>query len=129
MKINPQLRFYGDINYRGDCAKEDSEVQTLVNQVRKRYPHVLFTHIKNEGKKTKSQVDFDKSMGQLQGLPDLVFFGNPTMFIEMKRRDCTKSKWQPNQEETLLKLQEQGCMVSVCFGWEGAMQAVKDWLI
>ena len=129
MKINPLIKVYGDINYRGDCPKEDSSVQTVVNQVRKRYPNILFTHIKNEGKKTKAQSDFDKSMGLLAGVSDLVFFGNPTLFIEMKRHDITKSKWQPNQEQFLLSAQEQGCMVCVALGWEAAMQAVEDWLL
>ncbi len=128
MIINSNIRVYGDINYRGDCAREDSEVQTIVNQVRKRYPHILFTHIKNEGKRTKAQMDFDKSMGLLNGVSDLVFFGNPTLLIEVKRRDHTKSKWQPNQEQFLMAASSQGCLACVALGWEGAMQAVEDWI-
>ncbi len=128
MIINSNIRVYGDINYRGDCAKEDSELQTIVNQVRKRYPHILFTHIKNEGKRTKAQMDFDKSMGLLNGVSDLVFFGNPTLLIEVKRRDHTKSKWQPNQEQFLMAASSQGCFACVALGWEGAMQAVEDWI-
>ena len=128
MIINSKIRVYGDINYRGDCAKEDSEVQTIVNQVRKRYPHILFTHIKNEGKRTKAQMDFDKSMGLLNGVSDLVFFGNPTLLIEVKRRDHTKSNWQPNQEQFLMTASSQGCFTCVALGWEAAIEAVEDWM-
>ena len=129
MKIDKRIRVYGDINYRGDCPKEDAESQTFVNQMRKRFPHVLFTHIKNEGKKTKAQSDFDKSMGMQNGMPDFILLGVPPLPLEMKRRDHTKSKWQPNQQEILLQLAEQGCMSVVALGWEAAMQAVEDWLL
>lgn len=128
MKISSEIKVYGDINYRGTCAKEDSEVQTIVNQVRKRYPQVLFTHIKNEGKRTKAQMDFDKSMGLLGGVSDLVFFGNPMMVMEVKRKDHTLSKWQPYQQEFLIETQKQGVVSCVCFGWEAGMEAVEDWL-
>lgn len=128
MKISSEIKVYGDINYRGTCAKEDSEVQTIVNQVRKRYPHLLFTHIKNEGKRTKAQMDFDKSMGLLGGVSDLVFFGNPMMVIEVKRKDHTLSKWQPYQQEFLIETQKQGVFSCVVLGWEAGIEAVEDWL-
>ena len=126
--VNNNIKTYGDINFRGQCAKEDLVVQTIVNQVRKRYPHVMFTHIKNEGKRTKAQIDFDKSMGMVGGISDLVFFGHPMMLMEVKRQDHTKSKWQPNQQEFLINTAKQGCFSCVCFGWEAGMQAVEEWL-
>src|SRR5699024_7842307 len=128
MIINSNIRVYGDINYRGDCAREDSEVQTIVNQVRKRYPHILFTHIKNEDKRTKAQMDFDKSMGLLNGVSDLVFFGNPTLLLKVKSSDTTSCKWQHNHEQFLTAASSQGCFSCVALGWEGAMQAVEDWI-
>ena len=129
MKFNLNTPVYGDTSFRGECHKEDAIVQTIVNQCRKRYPNVLFTHINNEGKRTKAQIDFDKSMGLMNGVSDLVFFGNPTGLLEVKRQDHTKSHWQPNQEELLLKAQSNGCFVGVCLGWEGGMQFIEEWLL
>lgn len=129
MKIDPRIRTYGDLTYRNPKAPtENAESQTLVNQVRKRYPDLLIMHIKNEGKKTKAQADFDKSMGMLKGASDFIVLGSPTLCLELKRQDHTLSVWQPNQQEFLLKAQEQGCFACVCFGWEAGMQAIEDWL-
>lgn len=129
MKIDPRIKYYGNLEYRNPKApKEDAESQTLVNQVRKKYPNVLFMHIKNEGKKTKAQADFDKSMGMLSGASDFIFIGSPPLLLEMKRQDPTLSTWQPKQQEFLIETQKQGCMSCVCFGWEAGMQAVEDWL-
>lgn len=129
MIIDKRIKVYGDLSYRNPkTAREDSEAQTLVNQIRKRYPHVLFMHIKNEGKKTKAQADFDRSMGMMQGASDFIFLGSPAMCLELKRKDHTLSKWQPNQQLFLIKAQDQGCFCAVAFGWEAGMQAVEDWL-
>lgn len=129
MKIDPRIKVYGDLNYRNPKApKEDQEAQTLVNQVRKKYPHVLFMHIKNEGKKTKAQADFDRSMGMMAGASDFIFLGVPPMALELKRQDHTLSKWQPKQQEFLIASQEQGMFTAVCFGWQAGMEAVEDWM-
>ena len=130
MIIDKRIKVYGDLNYRNPKApKEDQEAQTLVNQIRKKYPHVLFMHIKNEGKKTKAQADFDRSMGMMQGASDFIFLGYPMMCLELKRQDHTLSKWQPNQQEFLINSQAQGCISVVCFGWSAGFQAVEDWIL
>jgi len=129
VKIDQRIRIYGDLTYRNPKApKEDQEAQTLVNQVRKSYPDLLIMHIKNEGKKTKAQADFEKSMGMLKGASDFIVLGSPSLVLELKRQDHTLSAWQPSQQEFLLKSQEQGCFACVCFGWEAGMQAIEDWL-
>lgn len=129
MIIDKRIRCYGDLNHRNHKApKEDQEAQTLVNQVRKKYPHVLFMHIKNEGKKTKAQADFDRSMGMMAGASDFIFLGVPPMALELKRQDHTLSKWQPKQQEFLIAAQEQGMFTAVCFGWQAGMEAIEDWL-
>lgn len=129
MKIDPRIRYYGDLTYRNPKSpKEDQEAQTLVNQVRKRYPDLLIMHIKNEGKKTKAQADFDKSMGMLKGASDFIVLGSPSLVLELKRQDHTLSAWQPNQQEFLLNAEKQGCFACVCFGWEAGMEAIEDWL-
>lgn len=129
MKIDPRIKVYGDLNYRNPkCPTEDKEQETTVNQVRKRYPQLVFTSVKNESKRTGSQMDKDKAMGFLAGVSDLVFFGNPSLCIEMKRKDHTVCSWRPQQQPFLIAAQEQGAMACVCFGWEAAMEAIEDWL-
>lgn len=129
MKIDPRIRCYGSLEYRNPKSPtENSEAQTLVNQVRKLYPDLLIMHIKNEGKKTKAQADFDKSMGMIKGASDFIALGSPTLCLELKRQDHTLSAWQPNQQEFLLKAEQQGCFACVCFGWEAGIQAIEDWL-
>lgn len=129
MKIDPRINVYGDLSYRNPkSAKEDMESLTFVNQVRKLHPDLLIMHIKNEGKKTKAQADFDKAMGLLKGASDFIILGNPVLCLEMKREDHTLSAWQPNQQDFLIKAQEQGCFTCVAFGWKAGIQAVEDWL-
>jgi len=129
--MHPLIQVYGSLTYRDPKTPlEDTECQTFVNQLNKKYGKgtLLFAHIKNEGKRTKAKMDFDNSMGFLTGISDYVFFGNPMLCIEMKRKDHTKSVWQPEQEPFLLRAQEQGCKVCVALGWESAMEAVEDWI-
>lgn len=128
MIIDKKIKVYGDMSHRGDCPTESQECMTLVNQVRKKYPDIIFMHVKNEGKKTKAQADFDKAMGLLAGASDFLFLGSHPLCLEMKRQDHTKSNWQPKQQEFLIKAQEQGCMVCVALGWRGAMDAVDEWI-
>lgn len=128
MKMHPLIKVAGGLSYRGKCPQEKSEQQTLVNQVRKKYPELMLTSVKNEGKRTKAQMDEDRAMGFLNGVSDLVFFGNPMLFIEMKRQDHTQSTWQAGQQEFLIRMQEMGHVSLVALGWEAAMEAVEDWM-
>ncbi len=129
MKIDQRIKVYGDLSYRdSECPHEDKEQETIVNQVRKHYPHLVFTSVKNEGKRNKNQIDKDKAMGFRAGVSDLVFFGSPTLCLEVKRKDHTESQWRPQQQPFLIAAQEQGAMACVCFGWEAGMEAIKDWL-
>lgn len=129
MNIDPRVRIFGDLNYRNKkCPQEATEQQTVINQVRIHYPFLVYTSIKNEDKRTSAQMKLEQSMGFRAGVSDLVFFGNPTLCIEMKRQDHTMSKWQPEQQPFLIEAQAQGAMTCVCFGWQAAMQAIEEWL-
>lgn len=128
MKIDSRIKIYGKIDYRDGKRNETAQAQTFVNQVRKKYPHLLIMHIKNEGRKTKAQADFDKSMGMLTGASDFIILGSPTFCLEMKNADHTMSTISKQQVDFLIKASSQGCFACVALGWEGAMQAVEDWL-
>lgn len=128
MKFHPELKVYGDQSYRNKKDyHEDTHVQGFVNQVRKRMPGALITHIKNEDKRTKAQADFDKSMGMTQGFCDIIILGSPTLCLEMKRADHTLSGWEPGQEDFLLRAQQAGCFSVVALGAVAALEAFDDW--
>lgn len=130
MKFNKDLKVYGDMSFRGDCPKEEVEQITFFNELKKRYPEVseLATHVKNEGYKSKAQAARDARSGLNQGFADIIIVGETACLIEMKRKDHTKSKWQPNQESKLLLAQSKGAFACVALGYEGALEAVEAWI-
>lgn len=132
MKFHPNTKVYGDLSYRGKCSlKEDTDVMSIVNQVRIRYPDVIVLHIKNEGLRSGKdfqQLNKDKAMGFIQGASDLVFFGNPTLVMEVKKQNHMKSQWKPNQEEFLHRAERNGCMAVVALGAAAGLEAVEDWM-
>lgn len=130
MQFPPWLTVYGDPSFRGDCPKEDAEHVTVVNAIRRTYPEAaaVMIHPQNEGKRTASQVQWDKARGLTKGISDFVFPGAPSLVLELKRRDHTQSKWQAGQLDYLQAAQERGAIVGVALGWEAALEAVKEWL-
>ena len=131
MKIPSWMRTYGNQSYRGDCPHEDYALASFVDRIRKDYPStyglVLF-HPKNEGKRTTEQMKADKRKGFKKGVCDIVIAGNPTLFMELKRNNPMKSKWQDGQVEFLKAAHDGGAYVVLALGYEAALQAFDDWL-
>jgi len=88
----------------------------------------VMVHPKNEGRRRAQEVQWDKARGMNPGAADFLFPGRPALVIEMKRRDPTKSKWQPGQIEYLTAAQSMGATVCVTLGWESAIDALKEWV-
>lgn len=131
MKLNPLIKTYGDHAYRGDCPKEDAELITAVNWLRRTYPDTLgalTVHIENEGKRTAAQAAMAKAKGLKTGAVDLLVLVTPPMVLEIKRADITKSRWQPGQQEFMLAAQQHGAFVGLCLGAEGVKEAVQCYL-
>ena len=131
MKLNPLIKTYGDTTYRGDCPKEDAELITAVNWLRRTYPDTLGAltlHIENEGKRTMAQAQMAKAKGLNAGAADLILVCSPPMVLEMKRQDHTKSSCQKGQQEFMLAAQQHGAFVGLCLGAEGVKQAVAEYL-
>lgn len=125
------LNVFGDTTYRGDCPLESADQATLVNQVRKRHPKTagrLIVHVKNEGKRTARQAQMDKAQGLTKGASDIMIPGNPSLVLELKRKDHTKSAWSEGQKEYLEAAKEAGAFVCVALGWEAALKAVDKWI-
>lgn len=128
MKFPPNLRVFGDTSYRGECPSETAEQITFFNWLRREFPDTLgrvAVHIKNEGKRNRNQVMFDKASGMTPGASDIIILN---LVIEMKRRDHTLSTWQPGQQEFLLTAQSLGAFACVALGADAAKEAVRCYL-
>lgn len=127
------LPIYGDRSFRGECPLESAEQATFFQQLRKAYPDsygLLALHPKNEGKRSGAQFQQlarDKALGLSPGAADIVIPGSPTLILEVKRRDHTKSSWQAGQLPYLEAAMKAGCFVGVALGWEAAWEAFKEW--
>jgi len=130
MIIPNWLPIYGDLEFRGQCPSETLEQVTFFGWVRREYPEslgMIAIHPRNEGKRHHAQVRTEKAEGMTPGAPDIIIPGSPTFVCELKRQDCTKSRWQPGQLDYLAAAQEMGAFVCVALGWEAAKEALQDW--
>lgn len=123
------LTVYGDTSFRGDCPKEDAELVTFFNILRRDYPNLAERafHVENEGKKSFAQVTQSKIKGQLSGVSDIIIIDKVPFVCEMKRRDHTKSTWQKGQLPFLESCHNAGAFVCVALGYDAAMEALREW--
>ena len=134
MKIPQDIKVFGDMSFRGDCAKEDLELITFFNQLRIKYPKLakVAIHPDNEGLVFGTGFNNhtrQKAKGAIRnGAADIIICGCPTFVCEMKRQDHTKSRWQDGQLDFLQTSQKLGAFVCVALGYESALQALNDWL-
>jgi hypothetical protein len=132
MKFPPWLKVYGDTSYRGECPSETLEAITFFAQLRREYPDtygLIATHIRNEGKRSWEQVARQKAEGMTKGAPDIIIPTRRAFVCEMKRRDHTKSKWQPMQLEYLKSAHDAGAFVCVALGYDAAYSAFQDSIV
>ena len=134
MKIPQDIKVFGDMSFRGDCAKEDLELITFFNQLRIKYPKLakVAIHPDNEGLVFGTGFNNhtrQKAKGAIRnGAADIIIVGCPSFVCEIKRKDHTKSRWQDGQLDFLQTSQELGAFVCVALGYEAALQALNDWL-
>lgn len=131
MKLPHDIPVYGDQSFRGDCPSETAEQVTFFGRIRRKYPDTwgkLALHPRNEGKRTHFQVSHQKAEGMTEGAPDIVIPGSPAFVCELKRRDHTKSKFQPGQEEYLRAAQQLGSFACVALGVDAAEEAFNEYL-
>ena len=134
MKIPQDIKVFGDMSFRGDCAKEDLELITFFNQLRIKYPKLakVAIHPDNEGLVFGTGFNNhtrQKAKGAIRnGAADIIICGCPTFVCEMKRKDHTKSRWQDGQLDFLQTSQGLGAFVCVALGYVAALKAVDDWI-
>lgn len=123
---------YGDLNYRDDkCPLEDAELETFVNQLRKKHPRLakLFIHIPNEGKRTQDEVQILRRKGALnKGAVDGFIPADICFVGELKRQDHTQSSIYDEQITYLIEAHKHGSFSFVALGWENYWRALEDWL-
>lgn len=123
---------YGDTSFRGKCPTESFEQVSFFNWIRTNYPDTygkLAVHIRNEdGRASGRQVKRMKLEGMTKGASDIIVPGNPTLLIEMKRKDPTQSRLSEEQEDYLAVAIHSGCFACVALGAEGARLAFMDWI-
>lgn len=133
MKMHEDIKVFGDIDFRGDCAKEDLELITFFNQLRIKYPKLaqVAIHPDNEGLVFGAAHNAhikQKAKGAIKkGASDIIIVGNPTFVCEMKRKDHTKSQWQDGQLEFLEASKKNGAFVCIALGYVAALLAVEEW--
>ncbi len=134
MKIPPHIRTYGNMDFRGECPKEDAELITFFNQLKLNYPDLYDVAIHPDNERLITGTGFNaqsrqKAKGAIKkGAADIIIVGSPSFVCEMKRQDHTKSKWQDGQLDFLQTSQKLGAFVCVALGYEAALQALNDWL-
>ena len=89
----------------------------------------LLFHVPNGGKRSKTAAVRLKLEGVKAGVPDLVLpvarGGFHGLFIELKEGKNTPTQ---NQKRWLAALSEQGYCAKVCYGFEGARDAILEYL-
>ena len=135
----------GDVSFRGDCKKEDSELIQFFTDVRYHYPqyaHLIF-HPENEmkvnGGSSYKQHSVSVAKGRLDGLADIIVLpinkNAPALIIELKRFDISKSlageKLKIHFLKQLMCLSSQkqnGAIVCVALGCQNAFKAFEDYV-
>lgn len=112
--------------YRGKCPLESAEQVTAINYIRGRCPNVI--HPRNEGKRHHNQTTKQKAEGLTKGASDIIIPGSPAFVCELKRKDKTKSRVEPEQVDYLAESIKLGAFCCIAYGHEAAIEAFKEWL-
>ena len=120
-------------NYRIDTeAGAQEAIFSWCDINRNKYPELRLLHnIPNGGQRNKSTAIALKRQGVKAGVPDLMLpvarAGYHGLYIELKKEDKT-NKTTALQKQWLTDLAEQGYFTAVCYGYDEAVQTLKDYL-
>lgn len=128
------VRLFGDPAFRGKCPVESAEQITFFQRIRATHPDdwgALALHPRNEQQLRGGQhraLARHKAEGMTPGASDIIIPGPVTFVCELKRRDHTKSAWQPGQLEYLEAAARAGAFACVALGADAAGGAFDEWL-
>ena len=128
--IKHQIPIIGDMSFRGDCPSETAEQISYFSELRSEHPDVadIACHIRNEGRRSTVEGYRHRMEGMNTGASDIFIPGNPSLLIELKKQDHTKSQISGAQIRYLSTAQQFGSMVCVALGSKAAMEATREWL-
>ncbi|ENO2693345.1 VRR-NUC domain-containing protein [Salmonella enterica] len=118
-----------------DTRKEDSHQVDCVAWLRHNYPHLLFWHTVNEGKKTITSALRDEQAGLRKGVSDFVILIGlnhryPFAAIELKRVNksgkCKASPVSDEQSSFLRDVRQRGGFAAVAYGINQFKIAIAD---
>lgn len=114
-------------------AHEQRMLFTWAEMQKAKYPALdLMYHVPNEGKRSVYAGFNMRCEGLKSGVPDIcipVSNGkHNALYIEMKRCVRAKSRLSANQVQWIEKLNANGNLAVVCYGWEQATQIILDYL-
>ena len=127
MKTPPQIPIYGK-KIKGCKVPESAHMVTFFNTMRREYPEYskCCLHIRNEGKRTRQQIEKEKAEGFVTGAADIILVGNPSFVCEMKSQSPS-AKISQEQIDFLLSAQSLGAFSCIALGHKAAIEAFNDW--
>ena len=128
LKLIPEsIRIYG-APIKGCKVPESAHMITFFNTLRREYPEhaKCCLHIRNEGKRTRQQIEKEKAEGFITGAADIILVGNPSFVCEMKSQSPS-AKISQEQIDFLLSAQSLGAFSCIALGHKAAIEAFNDW--
>tara|TARA_R110000796_G_scaffold65782_2_gene151800 strand:+ start:12702 stop:13103 length:402 start_codon:yes stop_codon:yes gene_type:complete len=120
---------------RQNRQKERIDQGGLVSWIRLQHKDVFVVASANGAIRSAQQARFAVREGVMPGMPDLQicraageYHG---LFIELKRKECAEHKkgvLKKNQKECIEKLNEEGYLAVVCYGFDDAKDTI-DWYL
>lgn len=127
MKFPRSIPVFGDKTFRGKCPKELPDQRTAIKEIRERWPDTigrLVIHPRNEGQRDYRKYIREYLDGLTAGASDIIIPGNPSLVIELKRKDHTQSTLSDKERAYLLAAKQGGSHAVIALGWEAAVEAV-----
>ena len=129
MKTPEWLPKFGDLPKSTSNPAEDYVLSSVVSRIRKDYPTtygLVAFHVKNESKRTTTQIKIDKMKGLTKGVSDLIVIGNPTLCMEIKKDNSCR--FEDGQLQFLEQAQKGGAFACLAIGYQGALDAFHHWI-
>ena len=129
MKTPEWLPKFGDLPKSTNNPAEDYVLSSVVSRIRKDYPTtygLVAFHVKNESKRTTTQIKIDKMKGLTNGVSDLIVMGDPTLCMEIKKDNSCR--FEDGQLQFLEQAQKGGAFACLAVGYQGALDAFHHWI-
>lgn len=129
MKTPEWLPKFGNLPKSTSNPAEDYVLSSVVSRIRKDYPNtygLVAFHVKNESKRTTTQIKIDKLKGLTKGVSDLIVIGNPTLCMEIKKDNSCR--FEDGQLQFLEQAQKGGAFACLAIGYQGALDAFHHWI-